>query len=119
MRKLGVSKGIWAAAGLGAAAAGLGAMAAAGLRTAVLRRDRTEEQWEAKLNSRDWCGRREEMRADMTWYARQPKEEVSIVSRDSLQSLLSHLQVECVRAVFPADGVKIELRTPEVSGISE
>ena len=43
----------------------------------------------------------------------------SIVSRESLQSLLSHLQVECVRAVCPADGVKIELRTPEVSGISE
>lgn len=43
----------------------------------------------------------------------------SIVSRDSLESLLSHLQVECVRAVFPADGVKIELRTPEVAGISE
>ena len=34
----------------------------------------------------------------------------SIVSRDSLQSL---------RAVFPADGVKIELRTQEVAGISE
>lgn len=43
----------------------------------------------------------------------------SIVSRDSLQSLLSHLQVECVRAVFLPDGVKIELRTPEVAGISE
>ena len=43
----------------------------------------------------------------------------SIVSRESLQSLLSHLQVECVRAVFPADGVKIELRTPEEAGISE
>ena len=37
----------------------------------------------------------------------------SIVSRDSLQSLLSHLQVECVRAVFPADGMKIELKEVE------
>ncbi len=42
-----------------------------------------------------------------------------IVSRESLQGLLSHLQVECVRAVFPADGMKIELRAPEVLGISE
>ena len=37
----------------------------------------------------------------------------SIVSRDSLQSLLSHLQVECVRAISPADGMKIELKGVE------
>ena len=79
MGKPSVNKGVWAAAGLSAAAASLGAMTAVGMRKAILRRDKTEAQWEAKLNSRPWCGRRDEMRAGMEWYARQPKEEVSMI----------------------------------------
>ena len=86
MGKPDMRKILWAGAGLGAAAiAGVGAMTAAGMRKAILRRDKTEAQWEEKLNSRSWCGRRDEMRAGMEWYARQPKEEVSIVSRDGLR----------------------------------
>lgn len=107
MRKLGVSKGVWAAAGVGAGLAGIGTMAAVGLRTAVLRRDRTEAQWEDKLNGREWCGRREEMREGMAWYARQPKEEVSIVTRDGLRLRGKYLEApEAVACVLLFHGFR-------------
>ena len=84
-----------AAAAAGAAAAGAAAM---GFRTAVLRRDRTEEDFQRKLDRGDWNGRAEELRQNMAWFQSREKEEVTVTSKDGLKLRGSYLEAPGERA---------------------
>ena len=74
-----------AAAAAAAAAGTLGAAAAFGFRRAVLRRDRTEEEWDKKIYDSAYGGCHDEIVADIQWFFAQKPEEVSIRSRDGLR----------------------------------
>ena len=88
----------WAAAACSAAGVGLGAAAALGFRTAVLRRDRTEEEFERKLDRGNWNGRNEELRRNMDWFRSQEREELTITSKDGLKLCGSYLEAPNARA---------------------
>ena len=92
-------KGIKAALiGAGALAAGAGAVAAAGFHTAVVRRDLTPEQEEARLEKSSWRDHLPEIRAGMDWFAEQTLEPVTIRSRDGLKLYGSYLEAPEARA---------------------
>ena len=84
-----------AAAGLTAGAAGA---AYAGLRTAVLRRDRTPEQWEHYLTTGRWNAHSDEIIREIQWFTQQDTEELSLHSRDGLRLRGTYLEAPNARA---------------------
>ena len=91
-------RGVKTAAAVAAVAAGLGAAAAVGFRTAVLRRDSTEEERERRLDRGDCRDYREEIRREMQWYREQQKETVTIRARDGLKLYADYLEAPNARA---------------------
>ena len=87
-----------ALAGAGALAAGLGAVAAAGFRTAVVRRDLTAEQERRHLESGAWGTYLAEIDRETAWFRAQRLEEVTIRSRDGLKLCGSYLEAPHAKA---------------------
>ena len=90
--------GLLAASAAAMAAAGVGAAGAAGFHQAVLRRDRSREQWEAYIESGKWKEHSEEILAGIRWFEAQEKEELTLLSRDGLRLRGSYLEAENPRA---------------------
>ena len=79
-------KGWQKGAAAAAATAGvLGGAAVLGFRRAVLRRDRTEEEWDRKIYRSAYGACHDEIVADIQWFFEKKPEEVSIRSRDGLR----------------------------------
>ena len=95
MRQLGMNKKK-AAAAAAAAAAGtavtLSAATVLAFRRAVLRKDRTEEQWDQKIRTGVYASCYDEIKEDIQWFQDQKPEEVSIRSRDGLRLMGYYLE---------------------------
>ena len=81
-----------------AAAAGAGGLAYAGLRTAILRRDRTPEQWEHYLTTGRWNAHSDEIIREIQWFSQQDTEDLSLHSRDGLRLRATYLEAPHAKA---------------------